>query len=296
MQLKKILSSILVVILIITAAAFTVSAEEVAENNFEFAVEINNSTVDSEGFVVDADDVLDVSLTITNNPGVKRLSIVLEYDADVFTLVTKDDEVVYETAIFDFYDDEFERDTIDFSVPGKIKITSDLWNQTKVEGTGEFLTFSFEVAEGFHGDREIKVKSANTALDVKTVGKSAKVCAHAFADAKTVAADCLNDGYTERACTACDYVLVTDVKKATGHTVEVIPAVAPTADKAGSTAGEKCSVCGTILKAPEVVPATGTPAGNDEPTSLVWLWVVLAVAVVAGAGVAVYFFVIKKKK
>ncbi|MBR3738372.1 MAG: hypothetical protein IKN26_06505, partial [Eubacterium sp.] len=44
---------------------------------------------------------------------------------------------------------------------------------------------------------------------------------------------------------------------ATGHTEETIPAVAATCTTAGATAGVKCSVCDTILTAPEVIPALG---------------------------------------
>ncbi len=43
------------------------------------------------------------------------------------------------------------------------------------------------------------------------------------------------------------------------HTEVTIPAVAPTATAAGLTEGKKCSVCGEILVAQQVVPATGAP-------------------------------------
>lgn len=41
------------------------------------------------------------------------------------------------------------------------------------------------------------------------------------------------------------------------HTAVELPAVAPTCTEAGLTAGSVCSVCGTILLAQEVIPATG---------------------------------------
>ena len=86
---------------------------------------------------------------------------------------------------------------------------------------------------------------------------------------------------TAQICTVCNE----ELNPAKGHTEEVIPAVDPTYSKDGSTEGKKCAVCGTILEAPEVIPAK----------SLAWLWILISVVVVAGAGVAVYFFVFKKK-
>ncbi len=61
------------------------------------------------------------------------------------------------------------------------------------------------------------------------------------------------------------------------HTVVEVPAVEATCTATGLTAGEKCSVCGTVLKAQETVPmkehteeiieavaATCTEAGHKE--------------------------------
>ena len=101
-------------------------------------------------------------------------------------------------------------------------------------------------------------------------------------------ATCTEAGLTEgKKCSVCDLVIVerteTDAK---GHTEEAIPAVEPTYSKAGATEGVKCSECGEILEAPQVIPAK----------SLAWLWVTIAsVAVLGGAAVGVFFFVIKKK-
>ena len=57
-------------------------------------------------------------------------------------------------------------------------------------------------------------------------------------------------------CTVCGDTR-TEAIAATGHTEEVIPAVAPTCTKEGATQGSKCSVCGEILETPQVIPATG---------------------------------------
>lgn len=68
---------------------------------------------------------------------------------------------------------------------------------------------------------------------------------------------CSKDGYEYCFCTVCgEKVVVRQIEKL-GHTPETIPGVAPTCTGNGSTAGEKCSVCGEILTATTVIPATG---------------------------------------
>ncbi len=69
--------------------------------------------------------------------------------------------------------------------------------------------------------------------------------------------------------------------------VEIIPAVEPTYKTEGSTEGKKCSVCGEILEAPEVI----------AKKSATWIWVTVSVsaAVVVLGAAAVVFFVLKKK-
>ena len=51
-----------------------------------------------------------------------------------------------------------------------------------------------------------------------------------------------------------------------GHSETVIPAVKPTCTKAGNTEGKKCSVCGKILKATEVISALGHKWDNGKIT------------------------------
>lgn len=75
---------------------------------------------------------------------------------------------------------------------------------------------------------------------------------------QVVPATCTEDGY---------YVYLDGSKEvipATGHTEVEIPAVEPTADSVGYTAGTKCSVCGEILVAPEEIPALKNGFVKDE--------------------------------
>ncbi|MDD7338098.1 MAG: dockerin type I repeat-containing protein, partial [Ruminococcus sp.] len=61
---------------------------------------------------------------------------------------------------------------------------------------------------------------------------------------------------------------VADYVDALGHTVVVDPAVAPDCTHTGLTEGSHCSVCNTVLKAQETVPATGHSYNKvvTEPT------------------------------
>ena len=75
-------------------------------------------------------------------------------------------------------------------------------------------------------------------------------------EAVVTAPTCTEGGYTTYTC-ECGESYVADETAAMGHTEEVIPAVAPTCTGTGLTEGRKCSVCGEILIAQEVVDALG---------------------------------------
>ena len=67
---------------------------------------------------------------------------------------------------------------------------------------------------------------------------------------------CTTDGYTTYTCT-CGETYTEDKISATGHVPEIIPGKEPTESEPGLSEGEKCSVCGEILKAQDDLPAVG---------------------------------------
>ena len=81
---------------------------------------------------------------------------------------------------------------------------------------------------------------------------------HVASGAGTVTAPtCTEQGYTTYTCSKCGETYKADYVDALGHTVVVDPAVAPDCTHTGLTEGSHCSVCNTVFKAQETVPATG---------------------------------------
>ena len=80
---------------------------------------------------------------------------------------------------------------------------------------------------------------------------------HTPGDSITTAPGCTEGGYTTHVCAICGITYVADETEALGHTEETIPGKAATCTESGLTEGKKCSVCGEVLVAQEVIPANG---------------------------------------
>jgi len=154
-----------------------------------------------------------------------------------------------------------------------------------------------------HTEETIAAVAPTCTTAGSTEGKKCSVCgvvtvapatvdpaAHTEETIAAVAPTCTTAGSTEgKKCSVCGVVTVAPkVVDPTGHTEEVIPAVEATKKADGLTEGKKCTTCGEITDAQGVIPML--------PTSLAWLWVLIAAIVVIGALVVVYFVVLRKKK
>ena len=73
--------------------------------------------------------------------------------------------------------------------------------------------------------------------------------------------DCENEGLKAKTCSVCGD-RVEETISATGHTEVTDEAVLPDCENTGLTEGKHCSVCGEIILAQNVIPATGHSYGN----------------------------------
>ena len=131
------------------------------------------------------------------------------------------------------------------------------------------------------GHKEVKdaAVSATCENTGKTEGSHCSVCntvikkqeilpatGHTWDSGKvTKAATCTTDGEKTYTCTTCHKTRIESVPK-TGHT-EVKDAVTPaTCENTGKTEGSHCSICGTVIKQQETLPATGHTWDNGKST------------------------------
>lgn len=83
------------------------------------------------------------------------------------------------------------------------------------------------------------------------------VCTHEAMTSEVVKeATCTEAGEKKFTCTDCGYSYTKEIA-ILDHTIEKLEAVEPTCTENGLGKGEKCSVCGTILKAQSVIESTG---------------------------------------
>ena len=249
MQLKRLVFSLLVVILILSATSVAVFAAEPA--TFDIAVE-TTSTADAEGdLLVKPGDRIDVSITITNNPGVSMLEFVVAYDSEALTL-----NGTPEGYIYNFTNGKITHDVN----AGTIRFVSDMGATANLTAEGVVAKLSFTVKKSFHGDSAVSLTRVNAINKdwsvVEYTSDALDFSCHTLGEAVVTEPACGVEGNTTQKCTVegCDYAVVTDVKPALEHKPVVVPAVEPTCTNVGLTEGQKCEVCNEILvKQEEIV-------------------------------------------
>ena len=129
------------------------------------------------------------------------------------------------------------------------------------------------VAANGHTEETIPAVDATCSSAGLTAGKKCSICgvvtvAQTKVDAKghsytskITSPTCTTTGYTTHTCSSCGDTYTSDNVAAKGHTEEAIPAVDATCTSTGLTAGKKCSTCGTVTVAQEIVAAKGHTPG-----------------------------------
>ena len=260
MQPKRILISVLVVILMFGAAVMSVAA---AQSPFGLTVEASSSSaISNEPVILQAGDKLEVNIDVASNPGVAYLYFYLNYDAEALTLDTKEDgSIDYKVG------DVFAADEIEVFVDnaGRTKCLIDALNSNKDNNkTGALITFTFTVNEDFHGTTEVTADiNTNYITDINwndievNATTAAKVAVHTYGEPVEVKANCTTGGTLTYTCTVCNEDLVLHTADATGHTEVIDAEKAPTCTETGLTEGKHCSVCNEVLVAQKEVAALG---------------------------------------
>ena len=317
MQFKKVLSSVLVVILLLSLTVFSASAS--ADSAFELAVEAT-STANAEGSFIKAGETIEVKIAIPEgkNPGVAYMMFDVEYDAAALDL----DEKTIATAIFTMGSPELDRAGIIIDeTNGRVAFKSDMLAGANITTTGNVVSLSFKVKADVCAATKIEVtnliafNASNN--EVVTVAGSDELTIHAFGEGKKVEPTCTEDGYVTYKCTKCDvsYDEVDEASKALGHDMSKATCTEDSACTRCKLAGDKatghsysawkvekeaaegvegvkartCSNCGD--KETEAIPALPAPESGFPVVAIV----IIVIVVVAAAGFCVYWFVLRKK-
>ncbi len=209
MQPKRILISILVVILL-TFCTITAFAAEAAEPALELSV---SATTDTgleavEGLVLGAGDVVEISVTAGkwNGETLRAGQFSLMYDADVLELTDAKVPEGYSC--------------INLASAGELKVMTDAFDADKV-----LLVATLRAKSGAHGSIDVSLDNVIVGADVQglnfpepiAVRANGTVAVHVHELATgVVVPGCVEDGYTKHACEECDFFAKTDITPAVG--------------------------------------------------------------------------------
>jgi flagellar basal body-associated protein FliL len=270
MQLKRILVSLLVAIMMISLVVVTASAEDATSTTFDVAVETSTATVD--GVLVNPGSTFEVKVVIENNPGAALTQITFTYNTAVLTPVDADANGKPDIVQGDTYNYNQIFHIVD-GTKGTILVISDTSVKTNIDKTGTAFTIKFAVAENAEVLSNLGyIAKANTAANVRlTTNAPADKQGNAtssvvvnptthhfdFSTTETVEATCLLEGGVYVACKdeGCDVKVAVSKTAALGHDEVVAPAKAATCTEDGNTEGVKCTRCD--YKTYEVLPALG---------------------------------------
>lgn len=258
MQLKKILFSVLVAIMMFSLVALVATAND-ESTGLDLVADFNSATESADYNVVKPGTTFNYVLKIANNTnGISAVQVKISYDDSVLSLVGTKDGTLFNSA---------DRTVVKTS-DGSVSFVGMKEGFLNTLNDGEILTIQFKVNEDFDGDIEslviveddVKITSGADMLTVpvsiKNVGT---IKAHNYGDPIVTEPDCLNAGTIKYVCTECDdeIVSIDSTKPATGHTEPtdwIIDTPATCTDE--GTKSKSCTECGALLFS-EKIPAEG---------------------------------------
>ena len=306
MQLKKIAIVFLVVIMMFSLAAIGIAAEE-AGSELSLSVKAeSDSALANTPLYIRSGDVIKYVVSVDSNPGaLAQLEIRATFDSDALTF----QKATY-GSIFNM--DKVVATPIDASSTNARELVQ-VWVMAqdasdRSNNTGVFVTLEFKVSDSFDG--KIDTKKFNISYTAYSVGNGdLKYCslaapeahAHHYGEAVKTSGDCNTPASNVYQCTSAG---CTDAKLSvpvgdTGDHVwgELIPAIAPTANKDGVVAHKKCAICGACCDANGKLLSSIVDANRPDSDNTVVTVVIIVVAViVVVAGAVVALRVLKKKK
>ena len=141
-----------------------------------------------------------------------------------------------------------------------VSATCDMMGYTEhtCSSCGSAYKDSYVKAEG-HDIETVPAKDATCTEDGYTESSTCKTCGIVFA--LQLPTPATGHNYVDGVCTKCRNECSHD-----DSDIEVIPEVAATCTKTGLTEGKRCSVCGEILVAQQIIPAAGHDYKNGKCT------------------------------
>ncbi len=270
MQPKRILISLLVVILVLLSVGTVVSAED--SPVLDMAVEVSTSTAMSDNnlCLVKKGDVVTVSVTIKSNPGIALAHFDILYDPAYLkpagSVVTADGKPNF-TPSGVLGSAVIEKVTLDHD-NGKVTYSMDA-QSTNASATGKIFTFAFNAQK--HGNTKLTFNMKQSYVTrwenggMSENGVPVQISYNNNADLlffpvkvhdvdasnyKTLAPTCTVGGQKAYTCSTCNQsIAILDGTPALGHTPVVVPSVPATCVQDGLTEGKKCSVCDAVVQA-----------------------------------------------
>lgn len=271
MQLKKILVSILVAIMMFSLVALVATAnDDVAPTkpSINLVAELGSVTKVGDKNVISAGDTFEYILKIENNPGISAFKFSINYDADSIQLVAEEIGSIFTPSAEAGGEEVFIPEAFEVvkTTEGKITLQAYKVNFSETKDNGVLISFTFKVKDNKHGAiGDIVIDEENgfvftTSFDtMDTVPANVKnapsIEVHTYEE-KVTPPTCTEPGQITYKCKNCDdqMVLEDTNNPATGHKEPAEFTVVTPATCTTPGLKEKVCVngCGTVLATEEI--------------------------------------------